>query len=66
VQDTSQEVMNAIHNGQPQQGGMTSRFKSQGNTIKSNWLSLKDLIINQAKINENMNRRLLANDKTLE
>ena len=45
---------------------MTSCFKGQGNTSKSNWPSLKDLVINQAKINEDMNKRLLANDKTLE
>jgi hypothetical protein len=66
VQDSSHEVVYAINNGQPQQGGMTSRFKGQGNTSKSNWPSLKDLVINQAKINEDMNKRLLANDKTLE
>jgi len=61
VQNASHEAVQSFNNGRP-----TSRFQGQGNSSNSNWLSLKELVINQAKINESMNKRLLANDKTLE
>ena len=32
----------------------------------SSWPTLRDLVVNQAKINEGINKMLLANDKTLE
>jgi len=33
---------------------------------KSSWPTLRDLVVNQAKINEGINKRLLADDKILE
>jgi len=53
VQEETPEVVSAFDNG-------------QGNFQKSSWPTLRDLVVNQAKINEGINKRLLANDKTLE
>jgi len=49
---------------------MTKRTDSTlprpSNFQKSSWPTLRDLVVNQAKINEGINKRLLSNDKTLE
>ena len=66
VQEETPEVVSAFDNGQPRQSGPTPRFQGQGNFQKSSWPTLRDLVVNQAKINEGINKRLLANDKTLE
>jgi hypothetical protein len=67
--------VNIINNNgnHPQGDGWTSRPFYQGNGGKSfnkfnsnNQPSLKDLVMSQTKINESMNNKLLANDKTLE
>jgi len=66
VQEETLEVISAVDNGQPRQSGPTPRFQGQGNFKKSSWPTLRDLVVIQAKINEGINKRLLANDKTLE
>ena len=63
-QSTKHEVAYAINNLRPQKGGTTSRFKSQGNT-KSSSPSLRKLVMSQAKVNENINNKLLAHEKIL-
>ena len=71
----TREVMSIINNNgnRPQNNGWSSRPNYQGNGGKSftklnsnNQPSLKDLVMSQTKINESMNNKLLANDKTLE
>jgi len=66
VQEETPEVVSAFDNGQPRQSGPTPCFQGQGNFQKSSWPTLRYLVVNQAKINEGINKRLLANDKTLE
>ena len=66
VREETLEVVSAFDNGQPRQSGSTPCFQGQGNFQKSSWPMLRDLVVNQAKINEGINKRLLANDKTLE
>ena len=66
MQEETPEVVSAFDNGQPRQSRPTPRFQGQGNFQKSSWPTLRDLVVNQAKINEGINKRLLANDKTLE
>jgi hypothetical protein len=69
------EVVNIINNNRncPQNNGWTSHPYYQGNVgngfnkfNSNNQPSLKDLVMSQTKINESMNNKLLANDKTLE
>ena len=64
-----------INNGFRQQGGANqgngwnnqSRSSFQGNSsFNSNQPSLKDLVLGQAKINENLTKKLFSNDKVLE
>ena len=62
-----------INGNHPQNNGWSSRPNYQGNGSKSftkfnsnNQPSLKNLVMSQTKINESMNNKLLANDKTLE
>ena len=71
----TKEVVNIINNNgnHPQGNGWTSRPYYQGNGgngfnkfNSNNQPSLKDLVMSQTKINESMNNKLLANDKTLE
>jgi len=65
MESTKHEVAYAINNLRPQKEGTTSRFKSQGNT-KSSLPSLREFVISQAKVNENINNKLLAHEKILE
>jgi len=65
MESTKHEVAYAIDNLRPQKGGMTSHFKSQGNT-KSSLPSLRELVMSWAKVNENINNKLLAHEKILE
>jgi len=65
VQEETLEVVSAFDNGQPLQSGPTPSFQGEGNFQKSSWPTLRDLVVNQAKNNEGINKRVLANDKTL-
>jgi len=58
VQEETPEVVSAFDNGQPRQSGPTPCFQGQGNFQKSSWPTLRDIVVNQAKINEGINKRL--------
>jgi hypothetical protein len=71
------EEASYINNGYHQQGGNNNGWNNlshppfQGNSnfnsnYNSNQPSLKDLVLGQAKINENLTKKLLNNDKILE
>jgi hypothetical protein len=59
-----------INNGfrQGNNNGWNNQTRSQGgnNNFNSNQPSLKDLVLGQAKINENLTKKLTYNDKMLE
>ena len=62
-----------INNGfrQPGNNGWNNQSCPQGNSnynsnYNSNQPSLKDLVLGQAKINENITKKLMSNDKILE
>ena len=62
-----------INNGfcQPGNNGWNNQSRPQGNSnykfnYNSNQHSFQDLVLNQAKINENINKKLMYNDKMLE
>jgi hypothetical protein len=62
---------NNLYRPQGGQGWSQSRPPYQGrnyynSNFNSNQPSLKDLVLDQAKINEYLNKKLAANDKTLE
>jgi hypothetical protein len=70
----TREEAQYINNGYRQQGGGNNNGWSnqphppfQGNSnYNSNQPSLKDLVLGQAKINENLTEKMLNNDKILE
>ena len=56
---------------QPGNNGWNNQSRLQGNAnynsnYNSNQPSIKDLVLSQAKINENINKKLMYNDKMLE
>ena len=73
--ETQEDVMymNGNNNGYRPQGSQTWNKQrpyyqggNQGNSFNPNQPSLKDLIFGQDKINESVNKRIAAYDKTLE
>ena len=59
-----------INNGFRQGNNNQSRFQGSNNNYNSNFNSnqpsLKDLVLGQAKINENITKKLMFNDKMIE
>ena len=56
VQEEILEVVSAFDNGKPRQSEPISCFQGQGNFQKSSRPILRDLVVNQAKINEGINK----------
>ena len=50
----------------PYKGGGNNHNSNFNSNFNSNQPSLKNLVFGQAKINESLNKKLAANDKTLE
>ena len=59
-----QQDMSYINNYGPQQG--QGKYQVNNNSFNSNQPSLKDLVLEQAKINEDISKKLASNDKILE
>ena len=56
--------MSYINNYGPQQG--QGKYQVNNNSFNSNQPSLKDLVLEQAKINEDISKKLASNDKMIE